>query len=173
MNKIMVVGVSAGVGKSTFAKKLSENLSIPVYHLDRYFWEPGWIEAPPEIFANIQLSLVKQDNWIIEGNYGSTFEIRADKADTIIYLELPLSVCLYRVLKRWLSNIGNNRDDMGEGCPEKMDWVFLSFIIKTYYERKKTMSIRLTEFEQSSKNRTVYRLTNKREISNYTKNLNN
>lgn len=163
----MVVGVSAGVGKSTFAKKLSKELSIPVYHLDRYYWEPGWIETSEENFSNEQKKLVKQESWIIEGNYGSTFNVRAQEADAIIYLERPLRICLYRVLKRWLLNIGKNRDDMGQGCQEKMDREFLTFIVKTYHKRKKDMDERLTSFEQFHNDRTVYRLTSKTEISDF------
>lgn len=167
----MVVGVSAGVGKSTFAKEVSETLTIPVYHLDRYFWNPGWVEATIDEFSAAQQTLVKKDTWIIEGNYGSTFDIRASQADTIIYLELPLRTCLYRVLKRWLTNLGNNREDMGEGCTEKMDKEFLQFIIKTYSERKKQMNVRLDKFEKSSYQRNVFRLTDKKEISSFLQNI--
>jgi len=163
----MVVGVSAGVGKSTFAKKLSTELSIPVYHLDRYYWEPGWIETSEENFSNEQKKIVKQESWIIEGNYGSTFDIRAQEADTIIYLELPLRICLFRALKRWLLNIGENREDMGQGCPEKMDREFITFIVKTYHKRKKVMAERLASFEQFNHYRIVYRLTSKTDISNF------
>lgn len=78
-----------------------------------------------------------EHQWIIEGNYSNTFDIRTEHADTIIYLELPLYVCLYRVVRRWLMNIGKTRIDMGEGCKEKLDWDFIQFIYTTYYPRKK------------------------------------
>ncbi|WP_280770980.1 topology modulation protein [Salipaludibacillus daqingensis] len=167
MERVMVVGVSAGVGKSTFAKRLSKKLSIPVYHLDRYYWEPGWRETSYETFCNKQEALVKKNKWIIEGNYGSTFDLRAQEADTIIYLELPLRICLYRVLKRWIMNIGNNRDDMGQGCPEKMDWEFLKFIITTFHQRKQKMSDRLIAFEKSGADKNTYKLINNKEISDF------
>ncbi|MDQ0272841.1 adenylate kinase family enzyme [Cytobacillus purgationiresistens] len=35
--RIMVIGVSAGAGKSTFARKLGDALHLPVYHLDSYY----------------------------------------------------------------------------------------------------------------------------------------
>lgn len=100
MNRIMVIGISPpGVGKSTFARRLGNILNLKVYHLDAYYWKPNWIEAPYEEFANAQKEIVKKSQWIIEGNYNKTFDIRAEHADTIIYLELPLRVCLYRVVK--------------------------------------------------------------------------
>ena len=50
MQRIMVIGVSAGVGKSRFARRLGEATDLPVHHLDAYFWKPGWIEAEEKEF---------------------------------------------------------------------------------------------------------------------------
>lgn len=135
----MVIGVSAGVGKSTFANQLGENLHIKVHHLDKLFWKPNWVEASREEFISVQEEIVKDEEWIIEGNYSNTFESRLRKADTIIYLELPLYVCLYRVLKRRIQHHGKVRPDMTMGCEEKLDWEFLKYILKTYSPRKRKM----------------------------------
>ena len=164
MERIMVLGVSAGVGKSSFAKALSEKIAIPVHHLDSYFWKPGWVESSDEEFRKKQQRLVKQDRWIIEGNYTSTYEIRQQKADTLIYLELPLYVCLYRVFKRRIVNQGKTRPDMALGCPEKLDKGFLKFIISTYYARRVKMRKRMAQFiEESPRNRVVF-LRNQKEV---------
>lgn len=168
MERIMVIGVSAGVGKSTFARKLGEILNKKVYHLDSYYWKPGWVESSLEEFRNAQKEIVKNDHWIIEGNYSSSFDIRAEIADTIIYLELPLAVCLYRVLKRWLMNIGRTRPDLGEGCPEKMEWTFLKFIYTTYHSRKKKMAER---FQILGFEKTIIVLKNKKAIREYLENI--
>lgn len=169
MQRIMVIGVSSGVGKSTFARNLGDILSIPVHHLDAHFWKPGWIQAPLEEFQNAQKKIVEEDRWIIEGNYSSTYDIRAEKADTIIYLELPLYVCLYRVVTRWLKNIGRTRPDMGEGCKEKIDWAFIKFILTTYYPRKKNRNERLNAFQLIGERKTIIQLKNKREINDLLK----
>ncbi|MFC4559796.1 topology modulation protein [Virgibacillus kekensis] len=169
MNRIMVIGISAGVGKSTFARKLGESLEIPVYHLDVLHWEPGWTEAPKELFAARQREIVKKEQWIVEGNYSSTFSIRAEKCDTVIYLELPLHVCFYRVIKRWLTNIGETRPDMGEGCREKLDWEFVKFILTTYRSRKLKMAERLSNFTAEGKK--VITLKSKRQINEYIQSL--
>lgn len=95
--KIMVMGVSAGAGKSTFAKELGEILNINVCHLDALFWEPGWIQTTTDQFKEAQRKFIHTSNeWIMEGNYTNTYDVRARNADTIIYLDLPLYVCLYR-----------------------------------------------------------------------------
>jgi adenylate kinase family enzyme len=165
IQRIMVIGVSAGVGKSTFARRLGEALNIIVHHLDSHYWKPDWVEASPEEFVKAQEEIVENNKtWIIEGNYTGTFDIRINHADTIIYLELPLYVCLYRVVKRWLTNIGKTRPDMGEGCEEKLDWNFLKFIFTTYYPRKRKMRER---FEVYRTQKQLIVLKSKKEIDAY------
>lgn len=145
----MVIGVSAGAGKSTFARKLSDILQINVHHLDTMYWEPGWVEATFEDFKSRQQEVINQQEWIIEGNYRNTFEMRVEKADTIIYIEKPLTVCLYRVMKRWLTNIGKDRPDRAVGCNEKIDMAFIKFICSTYFQRKKKMRQQLEKLKSS------------------------
>ncbi|KHF39913.1 topology modulation protein [Halalkalibacter okhensis] len=170
MNRIMVMGVSAGVGKSTFARKLGRLIKTEVYHLDKLYWKPNWVEASLEEFSAKQQAIVKQDKWIIDGNYSNTYDIRMKYCDTIIYIELPLYVCLYRVYKRWLTNIGRTRIDMGVGCNEKLDAQFIKFIISTYYDRKKQMKYRMKEFQQHPTNQ-VITLKSKKEIQSFLESL--
>jgi adenylate kinase family enzyme len=169
----MVVGVSAGVGKTTFSRQLGELLGKRVYHLDAYYWKPNWVEATLEEFAEAQRKIVMDPEWIIEGNYSNTWEIRTDRADTIIYLELPLRTCLYRVLKRFFTNIGQKRDDLGGGCTEKIDWTFIKFIISTYHERKNKMEMRFKEFLTTDPTRKIIQLKSKKEISHFLESLEN
>ena len=167
VKKIMVIGISAGVGKSTFARKLGEALHIKIYYLDTIYWKPNWVEAPEEEFLKNQQEIVSEDQWIIEGNYNSTFEIRAEQADTIIYLELPLLVCLYRVIKRRIMNNGKTRPDMGEDCKEKIDWAFLKFIITTYYPRKRKMEERFMSYQTLGAKKDIIQLKSKKEIHTF------
>ena len=165
MNKVMVIGVSAGAGKSTFARRLGELTGIEVTHLDRLYWKPNWVEAPPEEFLAAQQQIVQQERWIMEGNYARTVHIREPHADTVIYLELPLRVCLYRVLKRRVQFHGKTRQDIGEGCKEKMDKAFLKFIVTTYSARKKTMMERMRRYAEEGK--TVHYLKTRRQIQGF------
>ncbi|MBO0586673.1 topology modulation protein [Sporosarcina sp. E16_8] len=167
MNKIMVIGVSAGAGKSTFARRLGELTGIEVTHLDCLYWKPNWVEAPPEEFSASQQQVVQNDQWIIEGNYTGTFTIRESYADTVIYLELPLRVCLYRVLKRRVQFHGKTRNDIAEGCKEKIDKAFLKFILTTYGPRKKTMIERMQRYIGEEK--TVHYLKSSKQIELFLK----
>ncbi|WP_033543758.1 topology modulation protein [Planococcus sp. CAU13] len=171
MKKIIVAGVSAGAGKSTFARQLSEKLDIPVHHLDAYYWKAGWVERDTAEFKAIQQHLVQEKTWIIEGNYGSSMDIRLKEADTFIYLELPLRVCVYRALKRWMLNRGKTRPDMAEGCPEKMDIAFLKFIITTYADRKTEMRQRARNFMESDPNRRSIILETQEQIDDFLKKI--
>lgn len=164
MQRIMVIGVSAGAGKSTFARRLGKCLEIPVHHLDTFYWKPNWVEADAEEFADKQKQAADQEAWIIEGNYTGTFPIRTERADTIIYLELPLIVCLYRVVKRRIMNNGKTRPDMGTECMEKLDWAFIKFILTTYSLRKKKMKERLKDFSETKQ---VIMLHDKKEIESF------
>ena len=172
MKRIMVMGVSAGVGKSTFARRLGGKLDINVYHLDALYWKPNWIEASLEEFTAKQQEIVAQDKWIMEGNYSNTYDIRIKKADTIIYLELPLAVCLYRVIKRWMLHIGKTRSDMGSGCKEKLDYEFLKFICTTYRSRKKKMQERFQSIQAAGDQINIITLKSKKEIHSYLETLN-
>lgn len=165
MNQIMIIGVSAGVGKSTFARRLGKLTGTEVTHLDRLYWKPGWVEAPAEEFSAAQREIVERDQWIIEGNYTSTIDIREPNADTVIYLELPLRVCLYRVVKRRIRYHGRTREDLTEGCPEKIDWAFLKFIVTTYGPRKKKMLERMQRYANEGK--TVHHLMSSAQIEGF------
>ena len=72
--------------------------------------------------------MVSKSEWILDGNFGGSLEIRLNNADTIIFLDFNRFVCIYGVIKRWLTNFGKTRPDMPEGCPEKIDFEFLKWI---------------------------------------------
>lgn len=148
VQRVLVLGVSSGAGKSTFARHLGALTGLPVYHLDALFWKPGWLESTPEEFLCRQQQVVQQDRWIIEGNYTSAgYDLRTARADTLIYLEVGLLLCVYRIYKRRLAYRNQSRIDMAPGCPEKVDWAFLRFILTTYHRRRRNMTARLQSFE--------------------------
>lgn len=97
--KIIVIG-SPGSGKSTFAKKLSEKYHIPLIHLDDLYWHVDWTPTPEEEWLVIMKELVKKERFIIDGNYAESLDIRLQNAETIIFLDTPLFICLYRIVYR-------------------------------------------------------------------------
>lgn len=139
MRKIMIIG-SGGSGKSTLAKSLGEILDIPVYHLDAYFWKPGWKPIERSELALLQETFVKQDSWIIDGNYSATMDIRLHACDTIIFLNYATVRCLYGITKRRIQYQGKTRPDMGKDCPEKLDLEFFLWVVR--FKKNKLPPIR-------------------------------
>ena len=124
MKRVIIIGCG-GAGKSTLARKLGDLTGIPVIHLDKLFWKPGWVERTPEEFDPIIRAEIEKDEWIMDGNFNRTMPQRVRHCDTVIYLDFSRTACLLGVLKRVLTTYGTVRPDMGEGCPERVDIEFL------------------------------------------------
>lgn len=127
MERIIIIGCG-GAGKSTLARQLGEKLDIPVVHLDKLFWKPGWVEASEEEFDCLLAQELEKAKWIMDGNFTRTLPQRMERCDTIIYMDFSRWACLRGVIKRMLSTYGKVRPDMGEGCPERVDWAFLKWV---------------------------------------------
>ena len=127
MQRVLVIG-SPGAGKSTLSRQLAERTGLPLYHMDRLHWLPGWVERDREEAFGLVREVLAQERWIIDGNYGSTLPERLQRADTVIWLDYPTWLCLWRVLRRWWQYRGTNRPDMTEGCNENLNWEFLHFV---------------------------------------------
>lgn len=127
MERIIIIGCG-GAGKSTLARQLGEKLDIPVVHLDRLFWKQGWVEETQEEFDRKLAVELEKPRWIMDGNFNRTMPQRVAKCDTIIYLDFSRFACLCGVVKRVLTTYGKVRPDMGEGCPERIDFEFLKWV---------------------------------------------
>lgn len=163
MKKICIIG-SPGSGKSTLAKELGDLLRIEVIHLDQLFWQPGWKSVSTEELAALQEMHLQKDNWIIDGSYSSVWQSRFEKADTIIFLDIPRRICLYRVFKRYVLNRNQTRSDMGKGCPEKIDFPFLTYIWN-YPTNRRNKIIAMTKEYKLQKQ--VIILRNNHEVTNF------
>ncbi|NCU11113.1 MAG: topology modulation protein [Sphingomonadaceae bacterium] len=127
MQRILIIG-SPGAGKSTLSHRLAAHFDLPLHHLDRLFWLPGWVERDRAEGRAELAGILAQDSWIIDGNYGSTLPMRLARADTVIWLDYPTLLCLNRAIRRWWRYRGITRPDMTEGCPERFDLEFMLYI---------------------------------------------
>ena len=138
MKKIMVIGCP-GSGKSTFSRSLNKLTDIPLFHLDMMYWNSDKTTVDKAVFLERLSSTIQKDEWIIDGNYGSTMELRLQACDTVIFLDYPLNVCLEGIKERR----GKVRTDMPwiENEDEE-DVEFMEFI-KNYNEesRPKVMAL--------------------------------
>src|SRR5262245_48601957 len=145
MRRVLVIGI-CGAGKSTFSRALARKTGLPLIHLDKEYWKPGWTGTPKPLWRARVAELVAGDRWIIDGNYGGSLDIRLPRADTVVWFDYPTLLCLRRVVWRKLANYGRVRDDMGEGCLERIDLEFLRFVWTFREKVRPTLVARLGEF---------------------------
>jgi adenylate kinase family enzyme len=127
MQRVLVIGCS-GAGKSTLSRKLAALKGLPLIDLDYEYWRPGWIEPPKDEWRANVTEFCSRLAWVMDGNYAGTLDIRIARADTVIWLDYPRTVCLRRVLWRVAKDYGRVRDGLPEGCPERFDPTFLRYI---------------------------------------------
>jgi adenylate kinase family enzyme len=124
--KVMIFG-RPGSGKSTFSLRLSKATGLPLYHLDKYFYEANWVERDYQKFLEDQQSLVDQERWIIDGNSTKSFEMRYAKADLALYFNYPKPICYWRIFKRLFSK-NKAIDDRAKGCKETVRMSLLKYM---------------------------------------------
>jgi adenylate kinase family enzyme len=129
MQRVLIIG-PCGAGKSTLATELGAQLDLPVFHMDQLNWQSGWIESSKEEIRKRLSTIVAGERWLIDGNYGGTLAPRLARADTVIYLDFPISLCVRRLLRRIWTYRGTTRPDMTEGCPERFDLAFLWYLLR-------------------------------------------
>ena len=120
MEKVLVIGCS-GSGKTTLSNALAQKLRLPVVHLDALYWCGNWEHRSREEFDVLLEAELQKESWIIDGNFSRTFPRRLQFCDTVIWLDLPVLVCLWGATKRVFQHHGKSRDDMGGNCPEHFD----------------------------------------------------
>ncbi|WP_296716685.1 AAA family ATPase [Erythrobacter sp.] len=128
MRRVMIIG-PCGSGKSTLARELALRMGLPLVHMDRLGWQAGWVETEKSELNARLADAVAQDAWLIEGNYGRTLAPRLERADTVLYLDFPIRLCLWRLIRRVTSLRGQSRPDMPEGCPERFDAAFFWYVL--------------------------------------------
>lgn len=164
--KIAIIGYSAS-GKSTLAQALGRRYGLPVLHLDRVQFLPGWTERPKEE----KLALVTEfldahpGGWVIDGNYSSLcHDRRMREADRIIFMDFGRWACLIRAARRARQYRGRTRPDMGDGCIEKLDAEFIRWIL--YKGRRPAIRARYRRLLAAYPDKTVT-LRNQRELDDF------
>ena len=144
LKKIIVIGCP-GSGKSTVSRALHNKTGIPLYHLDMMYWNADKTTVEKSVFLERLSVVLEKDEWIIDGNYGSTMELRMAASDTVIFLDYPLDVCLDGIKERR----GKPRSDM-PWIETEEDAEFIEFI-KSYNEQQKPKVLELLK-KYSDKN---------------------
>ena len=144
MKKVIVIGCP-GSGKSTVSRALHNKTGISLYHLDMMYWNADKTTVEKSVFLERLSAVLEKDEWIIDGNYASTMELRMEACDTVIFLDYPLDVCLDGIRERR----GKPRSDM-PWIETEEDSEFIEFI-KNYNEQQKPKVLELLK-KYSDKN---------------------
>jgi len=154
MNRILVIGCP-GSGKSVLSYKVASVTGLPLIHLDSLYHDDRWpddAKLKTEQWKMLVQSLVEGKQWIIDGNYKGTYDLRMRAADTIIFLDYPRWLTLHRMLKRRIEYHKKQRPDMPATWREKISWDFLLFIW-SYRSRERPRVLSL--LTQYSSGRTI------------------
>ena len=138
MNKVIVIGCP-GSGKSTFSRALHELTALPLYHLDLLNWNSDKTTVSKAVFLKRLKNVIALDRWIIDGNYGSSIELRMKECDTVFFLDYPVEVCLDVIKQRQ----GKTRSDM-PWIETEIDEELLEFI-RNYNTQSKPKVLELLQ----------------------------
>ncbi len=161
MNKVIVIGCS-GSGKSTFSRALYELTNLPLYHLDLLNWNSDKTTVSKAVFLERLQNVVELDKWIIDGNYGSSIELRMKECDTVFFLDYPVEVCIDGIKQRQ----GKTRSDM-PWVETAVDEELLEFI-RNYNTQSKPKVLELLK-KYSEKDIVVFK--SRKEAEEYINNM--
>jgi adenylate kinase family enzyme len=154
MKRIHIIG-QGGSGKTSLAAEIGARLGLPHTELDSIFWYPDWQHSPSGKFESQVDKIVAGDTWVLDGNYSRTRSIIWKRVETVIWLDFPLLLCLWRLLWRTSRRIlsremlwGTNRETFRAAFLSK-DALFL-YVIKTHKSRRETYArlVSSPEFSQ-------------------------
>lgn len=102
MRRVSVVG-NSGSGKSTLARRVADRLGVRYVELDAIHHLPGWAPIDPEEFRTRLDEITSGDGWVIDGNYRNLLDgLVWERADTVVWLDLPRRVVMRQVIGRTL-----------------------------------------------------------------------
>ncbi|EAA0403361.1 ATP-binding cassette domain-containing protein [Listeria monocytogenes] len=128
--KVLIIGPN-GAGKSTFATELGKHYDFEVCHLDKLFWQENWNAVAKTDFEDkVDNIMSSKKKYIIDGDYFFNLEKRLEHADLVIWIKIPLFLCVANIIKRRFKYMTNVRPDVTEGCDEKLNLSFLLYALK-------------------------------------------
>jgi energy-coupling factor transporter ATP-binding protein EcfA2 len=97
--RILILG-RTGSGKTTLARELAAALHVPHVELDALFFGPEFSTAPLPLLRERTRAAIAGDRWVTDGNKRAVRDLVWPRADTIVWLDYPLGVSLWRLAKR-------------------------------------------------------------------------
>jgi adenylate kinase family enzyme len=145
VRRVSVVG-NSGSGKTTIGRALADALHAPFVELDGIFHQPGWTELPRDEFRDRVAAACAGETWVVDGNYSAVRDLVWDRADTVVWPDLPRWRVVPRVVRRTVGR-GVRRTELWNGNRERL---------RTMLNRDPRESIVLWSFTNDRRNRERY-----------------
>lgn len=126
--RICILGPSNS-GKSTLAQAIARRQALPAIHLDQLYHQPftDWQPRPQAEFLHLHAQAIRQERWVIEGNYTRCMAPRLARATGLIVLDVAAPVSLWRYLRRtWFDR---QRHGALEGNEDSVKWQMIRHIV--------------------------------------------
>ena len=138
MKRVIILGCS-GSGKSVFSLKLQEKTDLPLIHLDNVWWNKDRTHISRQEFDRKLSEILIGEQWIIEGDYSRTYEVRLKACDTVLFLDFDAETCLEGIRER----VGKNRPDI-PWTEEELDPALVRDV-ENYHSEKRPVLLNLLE----------------------------
>jgi adenylate kinase family enzyme len=153
VQKVVVIASASGSGKTTLARELAARLGVPFHELDALNHGPSWTEATAEELRERVEPLLAEPAWVVDGSYRSKLgDLVLERADVVVWLDLPRRVWLPRLLRRTAVRIVR-REELWSGNRETLrNFLFgpdalLPFALRTYGPRRRLYATQLRRYE--------------------------
>ena len=166
MPKVAVISSASGSGKTTLGRELARRLAVPFHELDALNHGPGWIEASADELRALVEPLLAGPDWVVDGSYrGKLGDLVLERADLVVWLDLPRRVWLPRLLRRTFRRVVT-REELWSGNRESVRNVLFSrnslvlFAMRNFPRRRRLYPTELAKFN-------VVRLRTSRDVERW------
>jgi adenylate kinase family enzyme len=168
--RVLVAGTT-GVGKTTTARRISQVLGVPHTEIDSLQHGPGWVPRPT--FREDVEAYTSEPAWVTEWQYRDVRAMLADRADTLVWLDLPIPVALWRLVRRTVRR-SVRREVLWNGNVEPPLWTFFTdreHIVRWGIRTARNGLRKVSALEESAPHLRIVRLRSQREVDRFVERL--
>jgi len=147
----ILIGGTQGAGKSTLANILGNELSIPVYYVDRIFFNSKWKMRHTEIVQKEIENISCRESWILDGYWEETNGSLYKKADLVIYINRSRFFCYKNIIKRRIKSFFHNRPETPDNSDNKIYFSLLKKVWANTKEHRNNLIKKLAENERNTR----------------------
>jgi len=152
VRRIAIVASASGNGKTTLGRALAERLNLPFTEMDALVHGPNWQELPDVELRARMLEITAAEGWVIDGSYTRKIgDLVLERADTVVWLDLPLRVWFPRLLRRtWVR--WWNRQELWNGNRETLVGAvwgrdsLIGFALHNHFRRRRVYPMCLAKY---------------------------